>query len=199
MWQAILLCLFLFTAGGCGGKPQISPITRDSVILAFGDSLTAGDETAKKDSYPSRLQERLGCRVVNAGVSGELSADGVKRLPSELDDHRPQLVILCHGGNDLLNKADDASIVQSLESMIRIAKDKGADVILIGVPRPGLRLRTASFYRKIADRCGIPCDTTMIAGILSHPSMKTDYVHPNAEGNRKLAEALADLIARSAR
>lgn len=193
---AILICGTVLS-GGCGAPPRIAPLGPDSVILAFGDSLTAGDDADRKNSYPALLQERLGCKVINAGVSGEVSSQGVKRLPLELDKCDPQLVILCHGGNDLLGKSSDDAIVENLEAMVRIASRRGANVILVGVPRPGLRLKTAGFYREIADRLRIPSDTKTVADILSHPSLKADQVHPNAAGNRRLAEALAALITKS--
>ena len=83
--------------------------------------------------------------------------------------------------------------------MVCMAQAVGADVILIGVPRPGLLLRVPSFYRQIADKNGIPCDSKTLARILSSPSLKSDYVHPNAAGYRRLAESVAALIRESQR
>lgn len=197
-----LLTLFLYpvilAAGGC--RPSQPPIARlgpDSVVLAFGDSLTSGVEADRKTGYPAILQGLLGCKVINAGVPGEVSSQGLKRLPLELDKSDPQLVILCHGGNDLLSKSDEAGVARNVEVMVDCIRKRGIDVVLVGVPRPALRLKSAPFYAEIAERRRIPCDAKTIADVLSHPMLKADQIHPNAEGNRKLAEALAGLINKS--
>jgi len=136
----------------------------------------------------------LGCRVVTAGVPGEESSAALRRLPIVLQKEKANLVILCEGGNDLLRKREDEVIRGNLDAMVSMAHDVGADVILIGVPRPGLRLKVPSFYQQVADKHGIPCDTKTIAQVFSSPFLKSDYVHPNAAGYRRLAEAIAALI-----
>ena len=79
------------------------------------------------------------------------------------------------------------------------ARQEEADVILIGVPRPGLRLKVPPFYQQIADKNGVPCDSETIAQVLSSPSLKSEYAHPNAAGYRRLAESIAALIRESQR
>ena len=194
----ILLCLLAAGSGGCAGRtPQIRRLTQDSVIVAFGDSLTSGEGASAGESYPSALARTTGYNVVSAGVPGEAAEEAVRRLPSVLQTHRPNLVILCHGGNDILHHREDAAIAQDLKSMVETIQSAGADVILLGVPKPGLRLRAPAFYRDIARECRIPCDTKTLPEILSTPSLKADYVHPNAQGYRRLAEAVALLMTES--
>ena len=189
---AILLALAL--CAGCGRHPTIQKISGSSVVVAFGDSLTFGTGADSDESYPSILSGLLACPVINAGVPGELTAAGLARLPGVLEKERPQLVVLCHGGNDMLNRLDDPLITDNLNAMISLVRDTGADVILLGVPRPGLRLEVASFYKKTADKHRIPFDPATITRILSTPALKSDYVHPNAAGYRKMAESIAKLI-----
>lgn len=191
-----LLIALLIGTWGCG-RPHIRPLDASSVILAFGDSLTAGQGAAPQEAYPVILSNLLGCPVINAGVSGELSSEGLSRLPDLLTQHRPQLVIVCHGGNDLLAKNAEAAIQANLDAMIRLAKDQGTEVILIGVPKPGLLLRAPDFYQDLADRHKIPYDAKAISKILSSPSLKSDYVHPNAAGYQRMAEVIAELIRKS--
>ena len=197
MKYILLFCLLL--AGlGCS-RPQIRPLPPSSVILAFGDSLTFGAGAEPNESYPVLLSRLIGCRVINGGISGELSAEGLQRLPALLEQHRPNLVILCHGGNDLLAKNDEAAIKANLDAMIRLAKDQGADVILIGVPKPGLLLRAPRFYQDLATRHGIPYDSKTIPKIISSRALKSDYVHPNAAGYKQIADSIAELIRKSQR
>lgn len=191
----LVLALFV-VCSGCG-KPSIRPLSKDSVVVAFGDSLTAGHEVSPGETYPAFLAERLGCRVINSGVGGEVTESGLGRLPAVLKEYRPSLVILCHGGNDLLQKQDKGVISANVERMVAMIRDQGADVILIGVPEPRLVLKPASFYGIVASRHRIPCEFKALAAILSSPALKGDQIHPNAEGNRTLAEAVAALIRQS--
>jgi lysophospholipase L1-like esterase len=83
--------------------------------------------------------------------------------------------------------------------MITLAQNRGADVILIGVPKPGLLLRAPSFYQDLAAHHKIPGDFKTIPKILSSPSLKSDYIHPNAAGYQRMAESIAELIRKSQR
>lgn len=187
------LCLLQLCAG-CGRQPQIDRLTGDSVILAFGDSLTEGSGAAPAESYPARLAERTGFRVVNAGVAGEITPEGLRRLPNVLKKEKPDLIILCHGGNDMLRKFNPDTTEQNLRTMISMAKETGADVILIAVPKPGIILSPARVYKKLADEFLIPLDEKSLSRILQNPAFKADAIHPNAAGYNRLAQSLADLI-----
>lgn len=193
-----ILCL-LVLAQGCGRHPRIARLSESSVVLAFGDSLTAGTGASITESYPAVLADTIGCRVVNAGVPGEESSAALERLPTVLQKERIDLVILCEGGNDMLRKQADEIIRRNLDAMVSMAHHAGADVLLIGVPRPGLRLKVPPFYQQIADKNCIPCDSETIAQVLASPSLKSDYAHPNAAGYRRLAESIAALIQESQR
>ena len=188
-------CLAL--AAGCGSRPRIDQLTAESVILAFGDSLTAGTGAEDGADYPAVLAKLTGCRVVGAGVPGEETPAARLRLPGVLEKEKPDLVILCIGGNDLLRKQPDAVIRENIDAMITTIRAAGADVVLIGVPRPGLWMTAAPLYRDLARAHGIPYETESLADILSDKKLKSDPIHPNAEGYRKLAGAAAALIRKS--
>jgi len=189
---AIVLVLALATA--CGGQPKLARLAPDAVVLAFGDSLTFGTGADPQESYPARLEALIGRKVVASGVPGESSAEGLARLPSELEEAKPQLVILCHGGNDLLRKLDDAQAANNVRAMVRLAKAQGAQVVLIGVPRPGLFPSAAEFYEDIAKEFRLPYEGTALRKILTDNALKSDLAHPNAAGYTRLAEAVAALL-----
>jgi lysophospholipase L1-like esterase len=176
--------------------PRLSPLPRDAVVLAFGDSLTYGIGAVYGESYPAVLEKLIGRKVVSAGMPGELTAAGLKRMPQVLEKVHPSLVILCHGCNDLIHGIDDRQVANNLRAMIRLARDYGAEVVLIGVPRfeqrelnPPPRL-----YRMVAAEFAIPYTGDALQVILTNRSFRADTVHPNGNGYRRLAETLAHLL-----
>jgi lysophospholipase L1-like esterase len=192
----LLLCLLL---GACSQPiPQLPPLAEDARLLAFGDSLTYGSGAASGAGYPERLAVLSGRSVINAGKPGELSAQGLERLPGLLDLHRPQLLLLCHGGNDLLRKYPPAGIAANLERMVRLSRERGIPVVLLAVPRPALLgLDSAELYGRLAEVLQLPLEEGVIAEVLSDPALKSDRIHPNAEGYRRMADAVYRLLQRA--
>jgi lysophospholipase L1-like esterase len=187
-----LLLTLLTTA--CERTPAIRPLPADAVILAFGDSLTFGTGAPEGEAYPDALAGLLGRTVINAGIPGELSAAGLNRLPQLLAEHQPDLVILCHGGNDFLQRLDRARIAANLAAMVELIRANGADVVLVGVPEFGLILKPPTFYREIAERFRVPYEHDIISDLLSDRDVKSDTIHPNAAGYRRMAEAIFQRI-----
>ena len=189
------LSIIILIISGCGEKTSfLSPLSNNSVILAFGDSLTYGYNVSKTESYPVVLETLTGLKVINAGVSGEVSKQGLKRLPEVLDDHNPQLMILCHGGNDLLRKMDMKDMESNLSSMIQLSLDRGIPVILLGIPKPGLFLSSFDIYEKIATSMGIIFIEDLIPDILGDKLLKSDSIHPNKEGYYFMAEEIYKIL-----
>lgn len=127
--KKLLICLLLaITAGAlltaCSSDAKSSRLAGDAVILAFGDSLTFGTGASPAESYPAVLESLVGRRVVNSGVPGEVTADGLSRLPEVLEKEKPALMILCHGGNDLLRRLDQRQTAKNLRKMIRLAQKR---------------------------------------------------------------------------
>ena len=190
-----VLMLALIVLGGCSGEDLSLPrLDADAVILAFGDSLTRGTGTNAKNSYPALLADLIGREVVNAGIPGELSAAGLARLGGVLDAVEPQLLILCHGGNDMLRKKGLSLARGNLEHMILLARERGISVLLLGVPKPGLWLSSAKFYVELAEALSVPIEADALADILGDNGLKADAVHPNAEGYRDLAHRIRDKL-----
>lgn len=166
----------------------------DAVILAFGDSLTYGSGAERDESYPSVLSRLTGRTVVNAGVPGETSGDGLKRLPAELERHKPALLILCHGGNDFLRRMDAEQTAANVQAMIRLGQKRGAAVLLLGVPRPGPFLSAAEFYERVADDSDAAYLDDVIPEVLANAGLKSDAVHPNRDGYHVMAESIYALL-----
>lgn len=190
-WAAALLL------AACGDAAKLAPLAPDAVVLAFGDSLTYGTGAAEQDSYPAQLEKLIARKVVRAGVPGEVSARALERLPDELEEHRPALLLLCIGGNDFLRNLGVAQAAANVQTMVALARQRGIDVVLIGTPEKGLLVTPPAFYAEIAQQIGIPYEGKVVGEILRNSELKSDPIHPNAKGYRLIAERLAALLRKS--
>ncbi len=187
--QIALISVAVFLLA-CSEQPQLSRLPADAVVLAFGDSLTNGNGAKKEESYPAVLETLIGRRVINEGISGEISEAGLKRLPGVLDKHQPELLILCHGGNDFLRKKDLRELESNLVAMISMAKERNIEVVMLGVPRPGILLSSADLYGRVAEQTGVLFVEDLISDVLGDNGLKSDAVHPNKKGYRLMAETI---------
>jgi acyl-CoA thioesterase I len=196
--KRIVLLFLVALLGACGGGPKLEKLGPNDVVLAFGDSLTYGTgANPDTESYPAALQRAIGRKVVNAGVPGETSAQGLARLPGVLDEVQPKLLILCHGGNDFLQKLDEARAAQNIRAMIEMARARGIGVVLLATPKPGLPPSVPAFYSQIAAQLKLPFEDGVIRAIVLDNRLKSDFVHPNAQGYARVAEALEKLLRKS--
>jgi len=194
--QVFALALAVSLAA-CGKPPQLPRLGPDAVVLAFGDSLTFGAGAAEDQSYPAQLERMIGRRVVRAGVPGEVTAQALARLPAALDEHVPQLLLLCIGGNDFLRRLGTRQAAANVREMVRLAKLRNVGVVLIGTPEPGFSVTAPEFYAEIAREFRIPYEGGVVGEVLRKPDLKSDPIHPNAKGYRLLAERLAQLLTKS--
>lgn len=183
---------------GCGPSvPSLPKLETNAVVLAFGDSLTHGTGALPEESYPAVLGRLIGRKVVGSGVPGEVSETGLRRLPGVLDEVRPRLLILCHGGNDFLQRLDEAEAARNLRAMATLARDRGIAVAIVATPKPGLGVTKVAFYQVLGKELAIPVENDVLAEVLGSRNLKSDLVHPNAEGYRRIADAVAKLLRRA--
>jgi acyl-CoA thioesterase I len=193
----LFLVLLVAIAAGCGEKPKLARLADDAVVLAFGDSLTFGTGAAESESYPAQLEKLIGRRVARAGVPGEVSAQALARLPSALDEHAPRLLLLCIGGNDFLRRLGNAQTEANVREMVKLARSRGIDVLLIGTPEPGISVTPPAFYAGIAKQFALPYEESAIGDVLRDASLKSDPIHPNAQGYGIIAGRIADRLRKS--
>ena len=191
---AAVTLLIILPLSACSKTPPIPKLAADATVLAFGDSLTFGTGAAPAESYPAQLQARIERKVIASGVPGEVSADGLARLPATLDETTPKLLILCHGGNDFLRKMDERQAAANLRAMVKLAQDRGIAVLLIATPKPGLMLSPPDFYGEIAREFRLPFNDGILKKVLADNAFKSDLVHPNAKGYGLIADDIAALL-----
>ena len=192
LFRVLLLAALL--AAGCGSKHKMEKLDAGATVLAFGDSLTFGSGASPAESYPAVLERSIGRKVVNAGVPGETSAQGLERLPATLDEAKPRLLLLCHGGNDFLRRLDDAQAASNIRAMIQLARERGIAVVLIATPKPGLPPSVPAFYGEIAAELKVPYDDAVLRSVLLDNALKSDMVHPNAAGYARIAAAVEKVL-----
>ena len=176
-------------------SPVFEKLSPDAVILAFGDSLTYGSGASQNADYPTILSTLSSHEIINAGIPGEISRDGLSRLPDLLDKYQPELLILIHGGNDMIRRIPPQQISDNLKQMINEAKQRNIKVVMLGVPKLNLfLLNSAELYQQVADEQKVPIDLETLPKILSTNTLKSDAIHPNNEGYRLMAENIYKLL-----
>ncbi|BBP46119.1 arylesterase [Thiosulfatimonas sediminis] len=190
LFRLVVISLLLLLSA-CS-RPPLSPLPLDAQIVAFGDSLTAGYGVSQAQAYPAILAELSGRNVLNLGVSGETTAEGLTRLTALLQDSstRIDLLILFEGGNDILQNKPVTQTEANLAQMLSLLENRQIPVLLIGVPEKKLFSDSAPFYQTLAQRFSIPLEDEIVSDIMLRPSLKSDYVHFNQQGYRVLAEAI---------
>lgn len=178
-----------------------SPATaQQRVIVALGDSLTAGFGVAVEAAWPALLETRLReagypYRVVNAGVSGDTTAGGLRRVDWVLRA-RPEIVIVALGGNDGLRGQSVAAMRANLDAVVERLKAREARVLLAGMrvpPNYGAEYtrQFAQVFPDVARRAGVPLVPFLLDGVAADPRLnQPDGIHPSAEGHRVIARHL---------
>ena len=189
--QALRWAVLVLLLCGCGERARLEPLPSDAVVLAFGDSLTFGSGASEDESYPAQLEKMIGRRVVRAGVPGEATAQALERLPAALDEHAPRLLLLCIGGNDFLRRLGNAQAERNVREMVKLARSRGIAVLLIGTPEPGFTVSPPAFYAGIAKEYRLAYEQSIIGEVLKDRTLKSDPIHPNALGYKRIAERLA--------
>jgi len=172
----------------------------EHVVVALGDSLTAGLGVGADEAYPALLEARMrregfAYRVVNAGVSGDTSAGGLRRIDWALR-LSPAVVIVALGANDGLRGQPPEALRDNLTRIIERARAAGARVLLAGMRVPpnygaDYGRAFAAVYPAVAKATGVPLAPFLLDGVAGNPRLnQADGIHPTAEGQRRIADAL---------
>ena len=157
-------------------------------IVALGDSLTEGVAVAPTENYPYYLSTAWGEPVINAGVSGHRTDEGLARLESDVLAHTPRLVLVALGGNDLRQNVPVDVAFRHLREVVQRIQDSGAVVALLGVDG-GLFYGPEydEAYKALAEEMGCILVSDILEDILGRRSLLLDQVHPNGAGYKVLA------------
>lgn len=173
-------------------------------IVAFGDSLTAGLGVQADESYPAQLQRRLDdlnypYRVINAGVSGDTTAGGLRRVPWILNN-KPELVILELGANDGLRGLDVGQTKHNLQQIVERLREAGTTVVLAGMKLPpnygqDYTTRFEAIYPALAQEYRLPLIPFFLEGVGGASSLnQADGIHPTKEGYEIIVEQVLKVL-----
>ncbi len=196
--KKIFLIISVLFLSACS-KVDVEPLGRKDTIVAFGDSLTFGYGAYAGFSYPEQLSKIINMKVINSGVNGNTTSDGLARLSNVLEEHKPKLVLLGLGGNDMLRKVPEQTIVSNLTSMIQKIKSKNIQVVLLATPRPSLLssigyLSDADFYKDVAKKESVLLIEDIYSSFLSKAEYRSDLIHLNQRGYELVAKKIADFL-----
>lgn len=176
-------------------------------LLLFGDSIIAGYGLSEDDTLTAQLQayldqKKLNVNIVNGGVSGDTTSAGVSRLPWTLKRHKPDIVFLALGGNDVLRGLPPSMAKQNLEIMLKTLQDNGVQVILSEVLAPAnlgqeYSQELSNAFKDLAKRFNVPLYPFLLEDIFATPElMLRDGIHPSAAGVKAMTQRLGDYLLR---
>ncbi len=169
------------------------PPTATGPWIAFGDSLTAGYGAGPGGDYPSVLGKTLDVTIENAGRNGETSKDGLNRIDS-ITSRKPRVVLLCFGGNDALQQIPRDETFANLRTIIDRLQEQGTFVVLIGIRSATFRDKNAGLFKDLAREKHVLHVSNMLDGVLTHPNLMSDEVHPNDKGYALIADRIAQAL-----
>ncbi len=186
---------------GTGAQPIAQPV----LIVCLGDSLTAGLGLSEEQAFPALVEQALrnqslAVRVINAGVSGDTTAGGVRRVDWLLKQH-PDILVIGLGANDGLRGQPLDGIAENLRTIIDKAQAAGAKVLLLGMRIPtnygtayadGFR----AIYPRLAKQMSVALVPFLLEGVALDPTLnQADQIHPNAEGHKIVARTVLSQLA----
>jgi acyl-CoA thioesterase-1 len=178
----------------------------ERTVMVFGDSLSSAYGLATSEGWVALLAERiarkkLAWRVVNASISGETTAGGLRRLPGDLKRNRPSVVVIELGANDGLRGLPVASARANLEEMIRLARAAKAQPVLVGLmlpPNYGIDYAREfrDMYAQVARRAGIPLAPFLLEGVAEDRALfQADQLHPTAQAQPRILDNVWRVLA----
>jgi len=186
--------IFLLLISACAKKEIKNIDSNGKNIVCFGDSITFGYGVNVGEDFPSALGKMVNMPVINSGVDGDTSAQGLKRIKSDVLDHNPLIVLIEFGGNDFTHKVPMDETINNIREIVRLIQSKGSMTAIVDISA-GLFMRD---YRvrlsKLASETGSIFVPQALNRIITNPSMKSDFMHPNIQGYKIVAERVHKAI-----
>lgn len=164
-------------------------------IVAFGDSLIEGVGATEENNLVSLLSYEIGEPIVNLGVSGNTTKDGLNRI-KVLDKYEPKVVILLLGGNDYLRNVPIDETFQNLEKIIQNIQARGSIVVLLGIRGGLLSDKFDSKFKELSRKYKTAYVSDVLDGLLGNSELMSDPIHPNNAGYKKISDRVYPVLYR---
>ena len=186
--SVIIFCVF--TVLGCAKREIKNIDSRGKNIICFGDSITFGYGANAGEDYPSVLAKMINMPLINAGIDGDTSVEALKRIKSDVLERDPFLVVVEFGGNDFLRKIPLEETVKNIEMMTKEIQARGAMVAIADVHAGFIMSNYAKEFKRLSKKYNAIFIGSLFSGIITNPQLKSDFIHPNAEGYKLIAQRI---------
>lgn len=175
---------------GCAKKYIANIDSRGANIICFGDSITFGYGANPGEDYPSALSKMVNIPVINAGIDGDTSTEALKRINSDVLDRDPLLVIIEFGGNDFLRKIPLEETIKRIETMIIKIQNRSAMTAIADMHVGIVMGDYGREFKRLAKKYNALFIPNLLKGIIANPRLKSDFIHPNADGYKLIAQRI---------
>jgi acyl-CoA thioesterase-1 len=179
---------------GCAKKEIKNIGSKGTNIICFGDSITFGYGVSSGEDYPSMLAKIVPLTVINAGIDGDTTTEALKRLDSDVISRKPRLVIIEFGGNDFLRGIHNEVTIGNITEMAEKIQESGAMVAIVDISAGFLLNQYSTPLYNFCKAKGVVFIPKVLKGIITNPSLKSDFIHPNAKGYKIIAERVCRVI-----
>jgi lysophospholipase L1-like esterase len=186
----LFYCSVVLLLAGCGKREIKNVDSKGKNIICFGDSITFGYGANEGEDYPTELAKMVDMPVINAGIDGDTSVEAMKRLESDVLDREPFLVIIEFAGNDFLRKIPKETTLKNIEGMIDKVHEKKAIVAIVDISAGMFLKEYRAAFKNICRKKQAIFIPGILSGIITNPSMKSDFIHPNAQGYKTIAQKI---------
>ena len=188
----ISLCVLALV--GCAKREIKNLGSKGKNIICFGDSITFGYGAIAGEDFPTQLGKLMNLPVINAGLSGDTSTEALARLDEEVLKKKPRLVLIEFGGNDFIKNVPMQDTIKNTEEMIDRIQARGSMVAVVDISS-GLFMRAyRGAFARIAAKKDAIFIPSLLNKIITNPSMKSDFLHPNAAGYKEIARRIKNKI-----
>ncbi len=194
----IIILATLFIIGAVFFLFQKSPVitnypSQGKTIVAFGDSLVEGVGATTANDFVSLLSKLISKPIINMGVAGNTSADGLTRVES-VNAQDPKVVLVLFGGNDYLRKIPIEETFKNIDDIVMKLQSGGAVVVLLGIQGGILSDKYNEHFEEIAEKRGALYVPNVLDGVIGHGELMDDAIHPNDLGYKKIADKIFPIL-----
>jgi len=196
--RLLFVGLIVFVAfiglSGCAKREIKNVNSQGKNIICLGDSITFGYGADPGEDYPTALGKMVNLPVINAGIDGDTTVEALQRLEADVLAKEPFLVIVELSGNDFIKKFPKKQTIDNLKEIIQRIQAKGAMVALVDISAGMFLSEYRKLLSKVAREEGAMFIPSILGGIITNPSMKSDFLHPNAVGYKLVAQRIYQAI-----